>query len=433
MRGSFGALLALGVSTFVVTAGQPARGAGPLLFQHGARGAAQVGALTARADQPLAVTYNPAAIARLEGLQFQAGMDFTAPRDDYKSASGSFAQDHLITETPALYLTYHLPDDYYPWAFGIGLDSRSWYLADWLPALFPGRFLTSRQEMTLWSVHPVIAYGLSERWSAGAGLRYYLGELEEGNSRVLAVPGSTQPIHQVEVARIASADVDGFSLDLGLHYASEAWGWGLVLDSGGEIEGSGDVRYEASDVPTDPELRDNLDRLLARGSTRQSFELPWEVRTGFWVAPYPELRLELDFASMGWSVVESTSISYSPNPFTGSADGSRETRRRDWDDTLSIRLGLEGDLGDHWMLYGGVAYEPSPVPSSTVEPGFARGDAMVYGLGMGYTIRGISFDLGYSFYAYDDRGVSGQELAIPGRGGRYESHDQAFAFSVSWR
>ena len=429
MRGAL--LRVLSVAGSVLAVGSTAEASGPLLFQHGARGAAQVGAFTARADQPLAITYNPAAIARLEGLQFQAGLDFTAPRDDYKSATGGFAQDHLITETPAIYLTYKLPEDYYPWAYGIGVDSRAWYLADWIPALFPGRFLTSRQEMTLWSVHPVLAYQLGERWSVGAGVRYHFGDLEQGSNAVLSVAGATQRF-PVEVERVAAADVDGFSVDLGLHYASEAWGWGLVLDSGGELEGTGDVSYEARDVPADPVLRATLDNLLATGSTRQGFDLPWEARTGFWVAPYPELRLELDLVSTGWSVVDETSVFYSPNPFRGSATGSNETRRRDWDDTLSVRLGVEGDVGDHWVLYAGAALEPSPVPSSTVEPGFSRGDATVYGFGFGYKTRVVDLDLGYSFYYYDNRDVTGQELLAPGRAGRYESHDQVFAFSFTW-
>jgi long-subunit fatty acid transport protein len=204
-----------------------------------------------------------------------------------------------------------------------------------------------------------------------------------------------------------------------------------VLDSGGELEGSGTVRYEARNPPADPVAQATLGALLASGRTRQSFDLPWEARTGFWFAPYPELRFEIDLVSTGWSVVDETSVSYTPNPFQGSA-GSTETRPRDWDDTLSVRVGVEGEIGN-WLLYGGAALEPSPVPSSTVEPGFARADAMVYGLGFGYRTRAVDIELGYSFYAYDDRGVSGQELLAPARSGRYESHDQVFAVSFTWQ
>jgi long-chain fatty acid transport protein len=406
---------------------------GFLLFQHGGRATGQVGAFTARAEGPMALAYNPAAVARLEGVQIQGGLDFTAPRDDYRSISGGFAQDHLISAAPAAYATWHLPEDYYPWAFGLGFDSRAWYLADWTPALFPGRFLTNRQEIVVYALHPVVAYQLSERWSLGAGLRYEAGTLEEGNNAVLVVPGTAGLEHDVEVARTASADVDGIGFDLGLHYGADAWGWGLVLDGGNEIEGNGEVGYAARDVPADPVLEDNLARLTASGSTRQSLELPWELRTGFWVAPYPELRVELDLAWTGWSVVDETAISYRPNPFAESAQGAREVRARDWEDTLSVRLAVEGEVAENWLLFGGAALEPSPVPAATLEPGFARGDALVFGLGFAYQLDRASFELGWSYLLYDDRDARGQELARPAVRGTYETQEQRFAFSIGWR
>jgi long-chain fatty acid transport protein len=410
----------------------PSWAAGPLQFQHGGQGAAQVGAFTARTAGAGSITYNPAAAARLDGWHFQAGFDFTAPRDDYRSATGAFAQDHLITEAPALYATYHLPEDRYPFAFGVGVENAAWYLADWTPVLFSGRYLTRRQELTLWSVHPVVAYEIGDQWSVGGGLRYYAGKLGEGNDQRLTVPGLAGQPFRVEVNREARASVDGIAFDLGVQYAREAWGWGFVADSGAELEGTGRVRYEPRDIPADPVLRSNLDTLLSDGSSRQAFDLPWELRTGWWVSPYPELRLELDLAWMGWSVVDETAVSYTPNPFAGTA-GSSEVRRRDWDDTLSVRLGVEGDLNPRWALSGGLAWEPSPVPSSTIEPGFARGDAWVVGLGMKYHLERVSFDLGYSFYAYQDRDVSAQELERPLQSGTYESRQQVWAFSASWR
>ena len=424
--------IALILVLFAAVVCAPSSAAGPLQFQHGGQGAAQVGAFVARAAGPASVTYNPAAIAGLEGWQFQAGLDFTAPRDDYESASGAFAQDHLITEAPAIYATYHLPEDRYPFVFGLGVENEAWYLADWMPVLFPGRYLTRREELVLWSVHPVVAYQLGERWSAGAGVRYYVGKLGEGNDQRLAVSGQGGQLYQVEVNREARASIDGFGFDVGLHYSREAWGWGLVADSGAELKGSGRVRYEARDVPTDPVLQARLEALLASGSTRQAFDLPWELRSGWWVAPYPELRLELDLAWMGWSVVDETVIAYEPNPFTGGVGGT-ERRERNWDDTLSVRLGVEGDLTERWGLSGGLAWEPSPVPAATLEPGFARGDAWVAGLGMRYHLEHVSFDLGYSHFAYEDQRAGGQELDLPNRSGTYESRERVWAFSVSWR
>jgi long-chain fatty acid transport protein len=240
------------------------------------------------------------------------------------------------------------------------------------------------------------------------------------------------PVYDVEVERLAKADVDGFAVDLGVHYGAESWGWGLALESGGKVKGNGRVDYRARDVG-DPAIQAALDARLRRGSTRQSFELPWEARTGVWVAPYPELRMELDVAMAGWSTLDATHTTYSPDPFVpgGANLAVTETRQRSWKDTTSVRLGVEGDLTDHWTLSGGLGWEPSPVPSSTLEPGFARGDAIVYGLGMTYRIKRIAFDVGYSYFQHSKRRVSGQE-SDPRVRSTYESRGQVFAISAGW-
>jgi long-subunit fatty acid transport protein len=85
------------------------------------------------------------------------------------------------------------------------------------------------------------------------------------------------------------------------------------------------------------------------------------------------------------------------------------------------------------MIYGGVAWEPSPVPGGRVEPGFPRGDALVYAAGVSYSLPNISFDLGYSLHDHDSRGVSGQELQNPGVNGSYSAFAQVWGFSVRRR
>jgi len=107
--------------------------------------------------------------------------------------------------------------------------------------------------------------------------------------------------------------------------------------------------------------------------------------------------------------------------------------RRDWDDTIALRLGVEGNITDAFILYGGVAQEPSPVPDETVEPGFPKGDAMVYAVGFGYSFPAISFDVGYSYHMFDDRGARNQEPEHPNVSGTYSGDEQVWGFSVRWR
>src|SRR5688572_1819176 len=154
------------------------------------------------------------------------------------------------------------------------------------------------------------------------------------------------------------------------------------------------------------------------------FEIPPEFRIGFWGAPYPELRLELDLAYAAWSEVDNSLSRVTPPPACAPAGCPFLVERR-WDDSVSVRLGFEGDVTDHAALSGGVAYEPSPVSSSQVEPGFPRGDAYVYALGWSYNFPELSFDIGYSFHDHQGRGDR--------FGGRYSASERVFAFAVRWR
>lgn len=428
-------LRAASLGLLAVLAGAPlASASGFGLFQHGGRALGQVGAFTARASEPSAVTYNPAAIARLDGTQLQAGLDLNNAQDKYESASGSFSANHVIQFPPALYATWKQKSG--PFALGLGLDAPFYYDADWRPVFFPGRFVTRQVELRVFELHPVVAYDLGEGWSVGGGVRYLQGSLNQGDNglftlAVAPTPGSPVVPFEVEVERDASSDVDAIAWDAAIHYAAPSWGWGAVYRSPARLKGNGDVDYRPRDVPPGvPALDAALRSRFAGGGTRQSFELPREIRAGLWYAPYPELRIELDAGFQTWSSLEATDVTFDPDAF---GDGPVVRTSRDWKDTTSLRLGIEGDINDSFTLFGGVASEPSPVPDQTLEPGFPRGDAMIYGLGFTYNLPQISFDVGYSLHDHDDRGARDQEPLNPGRRGTYQSSDQAFGFSVRWR
>jgi len=396
------------------------------LFQHGGRAMGQAGAFTARASEPSAVTYNPAAITQLDGLQIQAGLDFRNSETEYSSSTGSFSSKHIIDFPPALYLTWKPGSG--PFAFGLGLDAPFWYKNIWEPRLFPGRFLQREVELTVFELHPVVAYDLGAGWSLGGGLRYVAGNLKQDDNALVGIISQGQTV-QVELERNAETDVDDLAWDLALHYAAPSWGLGAVYRSKVDLTGDGDVHYEPRDVPV-AGLEEVIRRLYPSGSARQAFELPREIRGGIWYAPYPELRIELDTAWQSWSSLESTAITYTPNRL---GDGPTVQTRRDWDDTLSLRLGLEGNITDNVLLFGGVASEPSPVPDETAEPGFPKGDALVYAFGFSYSFPKLSFDVGYSYHQHDERGARSQEPQRPAVRGSYSGDEQVWGFSARWR
>ncbi|HEY3568689.1 MAG TPA: outer membrane protein transport protein [Thermoanaerobaculia bacterium] len=403
------------------------------LFQHGARAIGQAGAFTARASDPSAMTYNPAAITKLPGLQLEAGLDMNNPTIRYTSATGSFQARHIIQFPPALYVTWRPRSG--PLAFGLGYDSPFNDSLNWEPRLFPGRFITRRTEVRVYELHPVVAYDLGEGWSVAAGFRYAFGNIDRDLNTVANVQPAgvpAPPTVPVEIERNAAADVNATAWDVSVHYAAPSWGWGGVFRSAESLKGNGDVTYKPRDVPVGvPGLNAALQSTFTSGRVRESFEIPREVRAGIWYAPYPELRLELDASFQSWSSLAATDITYTPNPFNPFS--RTETIPRDWKDTTGLRLGLEGNITDNFLLFGGVALEQSPVPDRTIEPGFPYGDFMVYAAGFTYNFAWVSFDMAYSYHDFDSRNASRQEPQNPGRTGTYSGRDQVFGITARWR
>lgn len=398
-------------------------------IQHGGRATAQAGALTARADEPSAVTYNPAAITRLNGLQVQGGLDFQNDSDDYDSTSGSHRAKHTIQFPATAYVTWR-PEGQGRLAYGLGVDTPIWYRLDWRTALFPGRFRTRVQEVRLYEVHPVAAFEMTDKWSVGGGVRYLFGSLEYGFNTRGTIQSGSGAVSRFELESLAQTSVDAVTFDLGVHYDDTAWGFGAVYKAGADLTEEDGLRIRVRDID-DPSLSDAVLSSFSYQRARQGFEMPDQLHTGVWIAPYPELRVELDAVYSAWSSVGNSDVKIRDT--NGQLGSFTIPRERNWDDTVSLRLGVEGDLTDTWSMGGGIAWQPSPVPNKTAEPGFPRGDTLVYAIGGSYNLPQLSIDVGYSIHDFDDRSVTGQEFFNPAVRGTYSGHSQVWSASARWR
>ncbi len=396
-------------------------------FQHGGRGTAQAGALVARADGASAVAYNPAALTRFDGLSIQAGLDFDSPTVESSSASGSDSAEHSIQFPPALYVGWHPAGS--PFALGLGLHSPLWRLTDWQTGDSPGRFTARGSEARLFELRAVGAWRIDPRSSIGGGARLVRGELGYSDARTASLPSTGGPV-DFEVDRLAEVgDADGAGFLVAFDHRRERWGFGATWASAVEIEGNGELTYVVRDPAALP-----ADALAAararfrRGTSRLSDSLPERWTAGLWLAASARLRLELDAELARWSAVATPRASDEPDllgpPF---AIG----RRSGWRDTLSLRAGAELALDEAWSLGAGLAFEPSPADSGSVEPGAPQGDALVLAGGASWAAEKISFDLGASYHDHAGQDAERQE-ADPAIRSRYSARVLVWAVSARW-
>ncbi len=391
------------------------------VFQHGGRPTAQAGAFTARASDPSAVSYNPAAIVRLEGFQLELGAGLGVPHDELSLGREDYTAENQLKFPPTAYLTWR-PARHSRWAFGLGLDSPVWHQENW-PAPVPGGN-RARFEVEVLQLHPVVAFAIDKRWSVGAGIRHLSGRLRDDYEVVLD-SGRNPNTFWVTGERLAKTDVDGWAGDVSVSFRNAVWGFGSVFSSGAKLDGAADVdvvevRYHGP-PGNGPRVPASIAYLLEQAPRGLGIDLAPELRVGTWVAPDPKLRLELDVALAWWSKADWDRPRESPA--CGAPCSS--LLPRDWRDTVSIRLGAERDVTNRLQLAMGVGHEPSPVPDRTLEPGVPQGDAWVFAMGASYGLPHVAFDVAYSFHGHSDRKDFGQR--------RYSSRAQVLAMSMPWR
>ncbi len=367
---------------------------------------------------------------RLEGFQLVAGLDFAAPKEQFDSPGRSDAAHHVIQFPAALYATWKPRDSKLPLAYGLSLDSPFWGLADWDTALFPGRFDTMRQEATFFELRPSVAWAIDERWSVGGALRYVRGAYATSWATVEVLPHTAAGQIAAQIDAEATSQIDGVGFDLGLQFSAPHWGWGLVLGSGLSLDGSGDITYFSHEPIGDPLADAAIARRFVPGTASANFELPPTASFGAWWALGERWKIEGDVVWSGWSALDRTSIALGVDPYP--VPPPALDRRRAWNDVVALRVGTEWTMTEIWSLGAGLAFEPSPVPDETLEPGFAQGDAQVVSIGASCNLPGLSFDLGYSYHRFDDRPafLEGYDFPYPGT---FSAHAQVFSISARWR
>ena len=195
----------------------------------------------ARADEPSAVRYNPAGVARLEGFQLEAGLDFGAPKDEFDSPGRTDLPHHIIQFPAALYATWKPKELALPLTFALGLDSPFWTIENWDTALFPGRFDTMRQEATFFEFRPTVGWSMSERWSLGGSLRYVTGAFETSFASLERFATSRPGRRRGGDHQRSRGAGRRPRLRPRRAVPADRWGWGAVLGSGVSLDGNGDI------------------------------------------------------------------------------------------------------------------------------------------------------------------------------------------------
>lgn len=349
-----------------------AHGAGFAVVEQSALAGGTGGAGVARASDPAAAWFNPAATAGRRGLSAAAGLLVLFPGIEATAADGSFQQE--LTTSPRTPPHFYLSYGHGPFSGGVAVNVPFGTAVTW-PDTWPGRYEAVLSELQVFRVAPFVAWSFWGKIRLGVGVHVDMATLEVRRQLDFMDTDGTMALDlaDVGVGGDASLHVDlGRMVSLGATYKSRT-----VLS----FEGS--ARFDAP-LAFSKKAHDQ--------QARAGYTLPDLLTLGVEVRPLRNLSAVLDLGLTVWSVYEQLAIDFE------SEDTPDTAVQNDWETQLSVRTGVEYRPLSWLTLRLGMFYDPTPVPAATLAPTSPDSDRLGFTAGLGAELPwNLALD---AFYGY---------------------------------
>ena len=378
----------------------PAWGDGINLDAHSAVSGGRGGTNLGFADNGAAVLENPGALVNFApGRLFEASSTLLFSEDlRYRDPQNNVTDKFHFPENPAAVFNFSFIDRQKDrrWAWGIGSFVPSGYGAFTTQTpLFGGSPQTYRSFAALWKLLPAVSFAVDERLSVGAALGPAISHVE------LEGPFFFQTPPFAGVPSIINVDATGAAptWTVGLQYkVSERTTLGLAY--------TGETRFN---------LKGDADLAVpGLGAGTYDFKLdfvfPRMFGAGLKHEVTQQLRVSADVYWTDWShAFDRLDVQFTNGSSLALPATITDSIALDWNDTVSVRLGLEYDLSAHQTLRLGYIYRPSPIPEGTLTsyiPAVQEHDVTV---GYSHRVEAWKFSFAY-LYAFGNASVRDSQL-----------------------
>lgn len=368
--GKWAGYLGVTLGTACVPFTPAAWGAGYKLPDSSTNATSLSAAYVANAQGPDASYYNPAGMAldqdgaaiqgdltlvhlpsiKYRGTQFNPALSANVPADDE-----SEKENFLIP-------TMHYVSPYVGNArFGLSIVAPGGLSKRW-----KGYAASAAEEFTLRivEINPTVGYRINDRFSVGGGARMVYSD-------GVVKSGAPAPFFR---------DLEGDSFDFGFNLAvhfepSERLRIAATYRSKVDMTLKGDAKLGLTGSPP-----------AYDGSASITVPLPAAIALAAAFDVTDATTVELLAERTFWSDYKELDFDYGspvPPPLVPIFD---EPIAKDWDDTMTYRLGITHQLNDRWTLMAGLGIDESPAPKKTINFELPESDGRIYSLGARYKV-----------------------------------------------
>ncbi len=393
-----------GVILMLIFMSATAFASGFSIYEHGSKATAMGGAFIAQANDVTSVFYNPAGITSLDGTNFGLGVTIIMPEFAFTGPTGVSDQktdaEKLVFFPPHFYVTHQFNEQ---WSAGFGIYSlfglKSKWQEDWV-----GRELNVETGITTIFFNPVVAFKPIENLSIAAGASLVYGDVMiQYDNLVLGpvFPPNTPPVY-------VNSNLEGTTTGWGFNAAIK-YNFTEQLAVGFHYRHNVKLNFDDGEATFSRTGNAQIDGFFPSPvKGKAEIELPNMIGAGISYDFSDQLTAEFDFMQLGWSSYDSLAVEFE-QPVAGRRKISDAKK---YEDSYSLRFGLEYRLNESWSLRAGYLRDNHAVPDNYVEPTLPEGDRSLYSLGFGWRSDAFSID-GYAMMlTQDDRDITNSTKEI---------------------
>ncbi len=371
-------LLSAAIVTGCALTARPCLASGFLIYDISAQALARASAVSADAEEPAAVWFNPANLAFMGGVSASAGGVFLTSKSSFSPAGGG-AQTNSERGNfflPSVFANGRLTDRV---AVGVGAYSAFGIGITW-PNDWVGREAAIKASLQTLNFNPTVAVLVHPRVSVAAGFDAVRSVVDFTNGLPALIGGDVRLAggtwgYGFNVAGLYK--VHPGRLHVALAYRSR-----VKLDFN-----DGRANFSPANPDFAPVLPD-------QGGTA-SITLPDIITAGIMGRPRGDLALTFDANLVLWSTYDRIDINFQTAPDRAIVSNGRNT--------VTLRGGVDWTFPSRWPglhLRGGLIYDRSAIPSSNLGPGLPDSDRIDVAVGAGYGRGHFRGDLGYLLVAF---------------------------------
>jgi long-chain fatty acid transport protein len=400
------------------------------LVGYGAETVGRGGANLAISDRSLALNFNPAGIAQLQGNHYSLNLSVLAPSLEFENMINA-PIDGESRYFPLPAFAYVRGSDESPWNWGIGFLAQGGMGATFenMNTFFGTRDETY-SEVAFMTLTPTVAYSVSD--DMAFGLTVNIGYAET-SFRFFPNTSAFNPMSPEQ--SFFGIDMDGAAglqtnLRLGWWYRpAPKWSVGLIYQT------ETDSDFEDGDMIVNFESHPFLGRRVHYDAEVDGFTFAAQAGVGFAYRPTSKWTLALDVKRYFWDSAIDTIKVTATNPEVAGAPPVIEIPFVfDWQDQWVFAFGGDYRVSDRWTVRAGYNYGENPVPDETLTPLFPA--TTEHHLAVGASVlagsKTIELALERAFSSSQTNNNPNPMVNPFGPGARVDHEQWTFSFGISW-